>query len=96
MPRWIAELRAELPDWAWDLGIAALAAALGIGLALLTHRVLFGLLRRIATASDGRADDIVVTRLRRPTRWAAIALGFVLAARETPRWTRSGIAWRVS
>ena len=84
MQSWIAELRAELPAWAWDLGIAAFAAAIGIGLALLAHRVLFALLRRIALASDSGADDIVVAHLRRPTRWALIALGFVLAARETP------------
>jgi small-conductance mechanosensitive channel len=84
MQDWIVELRAELPQWAWDLGIAVLAAALWIGLALLAHRVLFGVLTRIARGSDSKADDFIVAQLRRPTRWSMIVLGLVLAARETP------------
>ena len=94
MQGWIVELRAELPQWAWDLSIAALAAALGITLALIAHRVLFGLLARIAQSSDSKADDFIVTQLRRPTRWSLIALGLVLASRETPVldeiWQRVG------
>jgi len=84
MQSWTDDLRADLPVWVWDLGIALLAAAIGIGIALLVHRIAFGLLTRIARNSESKADDFIVAQLRRPTRWAMIALGLVLAARETP------------
>jgi len=84
MPSWIADLRAELPAWAWDLGIALIAATLGITLALIAHTILYRVLRRVARASDSATDDTIVARLSRPTRWAMITLGLVLAARETP------------
>jgi small-conductance mechanosensitive channel len=74
----------RLPVLGWDLGAALLAAAIAVVVALLAHRVLHGLLARLAQASESKADDIVVESLRRPTRYAMIALGLVLAARETP------------
>jgi len=74
----------RLPELGWELGQALLAAGIGVTAALVVHRVLHGLLARLARASESKADDIVVASLRRPTRYAMVALGLVLAARETP------------
>jgi small-conductance mechanosensitive channel len=79
----IAEFRADLPALVWDYGHVALAALVGITLALIAHRILFGVLRRVAHASHSETDDVVLRHIARPTRWALVALGLVLAARET-------------
>ena len=73
-----------LPDWAAQVLVAVIAGALGAAIALAAHLVLFRVLRRIVTSSTSQSDDILVTRLTRPTRWAFIAMGIVLAARQTP------------
>ena len=70
----------ELAPIAWAL----LFAGLGVVLALIAHRVLFKLLKKLAKSSNSEADDIVVGELGRPTRWAFAALGLVIAAREVP------------
>lgn len=80
----IGTLRTELQPWAWHAGMALLAAALGIALGLLVHRLLFGVLRRIVRASETQSDDIVVEALARPARWALATLGLVIAARHSP------------
>lgn len=65
--------------------VVALAAALAAAaVALLVHWLVFRGLRRLARASNSQADDIVLRRLARPTRYALLALGVVLAARELP------------
>ena len=74
----------RLPELGWELGTALLMAAIGVVAALIVHRALHGLLARLARASESKSDDIVVASLRRPTRYAMVALGLVLAARETP------------
>ncbi len=74
----------RLPELGRELGTALLLAAVGIGLALLVHRLLYGLLRRLAAASESKVDDVVVAALRGPTRWAMAALGLALAADESP------------
>lgn len=78
------DLARSLPQWFPHAGFALSATVLGIAVALLAHRVIFAVLRRITEASEGRSDDIVVTHLRRPALWAMVALGMVLAAREVP------------
>ena len=75
---------ASLPDWLEQLIAALVVGLIGVALALLVHAALFGLLRRLARASEGQTDDILVARLLRPTRWAFVAIGIVVAARETP------------
>jgi small-conductance mechanosensitive channel len=80
----VTRIRADVPEPWWNFVVALAAVALGVALALLVHRILYGILVRIARASEMPSDDIVIARLRTPTRWAMIALGLVLAARETP------------
>lgn len=70
-------------DWS-ALAYAALLAGIGVVVALLVHRIFFTILRRIAKASDNTSDNIVVASLAAPTKWSLVALGIVLAARETP------------
>jgi small-conductance mechanosensitive channel len=80
----MTRIRGDIPDWAWDLSVALIAATIGIVLALIAHRVAFTVLRRVSRASESLSDDIVVQHLYRPSRWALVALGIILAARETP------------
>lgn len=80
----LTPLRDTVPDAAEAWLVAALAAAIGVIVALVAHRILFGVLRKIARSSDSEADNIVVRHLARPTKWAMVALGVVLAAREVP------------
>ena len=84
MSGWFGSLDPRLPALGWDLGAALVAAAIGVAAALLAHRLLHGVLARLARASESEADDIVVASLRRPTRYAMVALALVLVARETP------------
>ena len=69
---------------AWDALVAVSAGALGVVVALLAHALIYRLLERITKHSHSATDDIVLAHLRAPTRWAMVALGLVLAARETP------------
>ena len=80
----LTPLRDAVPDHLEAWLMAALAAFIGVLLALLVHRILFGILRKIASASHSQADNVVVRHLARPSKWAMVALGVVLAAREVP------------
>ena len=73
-----------MPTWAERTIVAIVAAAIGALLALTLHAILYRVSLRIARASRSQADDILVNRLSRPTRWAFAALGVILAAREAP------------
>lgn len=84
MIQFIDRILDGLPDWAERPLMAVLAALIGVVLALAVHTLLFRILNRIAHRSASEADDLVVNRLNRPTRWAFLAMGVVLAARETP------------
>ena len=64
------------------LGVA-LAAAMGISVALVAHWLVFRVLHRVALASESESDDIVVRRLARPSRYALVALGISFAARAS-------------
>ena len=79
----IEPLTADLPRWAAQGLIAVIAALIGMVLAYALHAVLFRVLNRIANSSASQTDDIIVRRVARPSRYAFIALGVVLAARET-------------
>ena len=62
--------------------VAVIAGAVAIVAAIALHHILFKLLRRFAKGSGNSTDDVLVRRLARPSRYAFIALGLVLAARE--------------
>lgn len=71
------------PAWVPDVAFALGLAALGVAVALLAHRIAFKILERITRSSESESDNIVVAHVKRPARWAMVALGIVLAARET-------------
>ena len=66
----------------WVQAVIALGG--GLVLALILHAIVFRLLRRLAHGSESESDNILVTHLARPTRFAIIALAAVLVARELP------------
>jgi small-conductance mechanosensitive channel len=70
-----------LPSRLIEIIAAALAAAIGVALALVLHYLIYRVLRRIASASESKTDDLLVERLGRPTRYAMVALGLALSAR---------------
>jgi small-conductance mechanosensitive channel len=74
----------RLSGWAPDFAIALLAAGIGVAAALLVHFAAFKVLTRIAQASESQTDDIVFAHIKRPSRYALVALGIVLASREVP------------
>jgi small-conductance mechanosensitive channel len=84
MQNYLDQLGAKFVSWGPQIGLALLAAAIGVAVALVLHRLLYGVLKRIAKASESEADDIVVKSLAQPTRYSMIALGLALAARDTP------------
>ncbi|OZA91927.1 mechanosensitive ion channel family protein [Altererythrobacter sp. H2] len=73
-----------LPGWLPDVSLALVVAAAGVLAALLVHRLAFLVLDRVTRASESQSDDMIVDHVRKPARYALIALGIVLAARETP------------
>jgi small-conductance mechanosensitive channel len=79
-----------VPLWAERTLVAVIAAAVGALIALLVHSVLYRVTARVAKASRSQADDILINRLARPTRWSFMALGIIIAARETPALA---VAW---
>lgn len=80
----IERIAPDLPGWAGAAIVALIAAAIGLLVGWIAHAILFRILRRITRASESDSDDILVRRLSRPSRYAFLALGVVLAARETP------------
>lgn len=81
---WLDNLRAILPDGLETAIEVLLAGGLAIIVALVVHRIACRVLRRLAAASAGQADDIVVESIIRPLRWVLIAIALVLVARELP------------
>jgi small-conductance mechanosensitive channel len=88
------ELIGGLPEWAQQSVTAAIIVVFAVAVALMIHAIVFRVLRRLAGASSSKSDNILVSRITRPTRWALIALALVVAARETPAldriWERLG------
>lgn len=73
-----------VPEWARQALVALIVGFAGAVAAFLLHALLFRILHRIAARSASSSDDIVVSRIARPTRWAFVVLGIVLAARQAP------------
>jgi small-conductance mechanosensitive channel len=66
-----------------DLPQAALAGGIAAAAALAIHFVLFRVLLRLARLSSLESDEIVVERLRRPFRWALLAVAVELAGESS-------------
>lgn len=70
-------------NWQIDptaLAEAALLAALALVVALALHWIVFSLAMRVARLSETKADDLVFGWIRRPVKWALVAIALTLAA----------------
>ena len=72
------------PSWIETAAEAAIVAAIALAAGFAVHLALFRVLKKVAAASESQTDDILVRQLARPARYAIMALGLVLAARELP------------
>lgn len=72
-----------LIDWE-GMAQAGIAAGVAVLVALLIHRIAFGIARKIATLSESQVDDVVVESLRRPVKWSLVAIALTLAAQVDP------------
>jgi len=70
---------------AWgEAAIAAIAVAVAIAIAFVIHRVVFGLLQRLARGSHLQVDAMVFDRLTRPIRWSVVAIAIAIVAQANP------------
>lgn len=76
-------------EFSWEqAAITALALTITLAAALILHRIVFAILRRIASISTTPVDGMVFDRLYKPLRWSFIAIAIsVLAASD------EDIAW---
>lgn len=82
----LTQITAGFPPWLSHIIVIAGAIAIGVALGWLAHTILFRILRPIVNASHGKADDLVLDRLRWPTRITMIVQGALWAARESQVW----------
>jgi small-conductance mechanosensitive channel len=70
----LSDFAIHLPDWARVLLTVAVAIVVALG----AHRAVFFVANRAARRTATKTDDVIIQRLRRPTRWLVIA--FALTA----------------
>ena len=66
-------------DWS-DVAESALILGLTVVGAYLLYRIAFAVAARLARASETALDDLVVQKIRRPVKWAVIAIAITLVA----------------
>ena len=66
-------------EWA-PLAEAALLLGVAVIAALLLHRIIFAIVGKIARLSDTQVDDLVLAHVKRPVKWAMLAIAVTLAA----------------
>ena len=72
--------------WQWTeaMSLAAIHAAIAVGIALTVHFILFAVLDRAARLSASTADEVIFGRLRQPLRFGLIAVALALTAEASP------------
>lgn len=63
-----------------ELGVAAVAMLLAVGVAYILYRVIFGILSKITAASETTADELVLNSVTRPVKWSFIAIAVTMVA----------------
>lgn len=69
--------------WAIDwiaVAESALIVGVAVAAAYLLYRALFAIASRLARASETALDDLVIQKIRRPVKWAVIAIAITLVA----------------
>lgn len=75
---------------------AALVLVGAIAAALILHRLVFTVARRIAHHSEGEADDILVACMRAPTRWLLVLLALGAALGSMTLWPGVERYWSIA
>lgn len=82
--RWRTILERYDPErWAIDwiaVAESALIVGVAVAAAYLLYRALFAIASRLARASETALDDLVIQKIRRPVKWAVIAIAITLVA----------------
>jgi small-conductance mechanosensitive channel len=73
-----------LLHWTARASEAVIGTGVATVIALAVHFVLFALLGRVRTLSQVKTDELVLERLRQPSRWSLIAIAISLAAETHP------------
>lgn len=71
-------------DWE-AVGVAAIGVFIAVAVAYVIYRVVFAVVERLAKMSETEIDEIVIERVRRPVKWAFIAIGLTLVAQSDPQ-----------
>lgn len=81
----------SLPAAIADMAEVIATLTIAIVAALTLHRLAMVLLRRLSERTEGRADDMVVSRIQEPLRWILVAIALSLAQRGLPLepWARA-------
>lgn len=70
---------------AWgEVAVAAIAVGVAIAVAFVIHRLVFGLLLRLARSSQSEVDELLFARLARPIRWSVVAIAIAAVAQTNP------------
>jgi small-conductance mechanosensitive channel len=97
MRRFLTEMPSLPPaiaDAAADTAEVAVTLAIAIGAALIVHRVAVTLMRRLATRTEGRADEMVVERIQPPMRWILVAVALSIVQRGLPLEDSARALWQ--
>ena len=70
-------------DWE-EVTVAAVAVVLAVIAAWLLHRLLFALIHRVTRSTETQVDEIIIRQVRKPAKWAFIAIGVTLVAQSVP------------
>ncbi|XUU61717.1 mechanosensitive ion channel family protein [Erythrobacter sp. HA6-11] len=70
-------------DWE-PVFVATVAVVIAVTLAYLVYRIIFAVVTKLAVMSDTKADELVISRIRRPVKWSILALGITLMAQANP------------
>jgi small-conductance mechanosensitive channel len=65
----------------WEIiALSLISLSIGLVLAYAFYRLIFAVAGRLASKSGTQADDLILERVRRPVKWALLAIGVSLAA----------------
>ena len=60
----------------WDRVLdASVTIVLAIAVSYLVYRIAFAIVERLVKLSEAQVDEMIVERVRRPVKWAIIAVG---------------------
>lgn len=71
---------------AWDqVMVTAISVLVAVAIAYALYRLVFSVVARLTRFSETKVDEMVVERVRRPVKWAFIAIGVTVVAQADPQ-----------